>query len=112
MLTLWTNGMTGVFVLVLGLFYTIAISFDLYQGSMMDYAINGSRGKGIVVIQNFSRISEARLVVTMVEPHSYRLECRNQERISQKWKCVQSDIQTTQNRSAECQNRLYCWGVQ
>jgi hypothetical protein len=40
------------------LFYSIAISFDLYQGSMMDEAIDGGRGEGIVLVEDFSPIPE------------------------------------------------------
>jgi hypothetical protein len=41
------------------LFYSIAVSFDLYQRTMMDEAIDGGGGKGIVVVQDVSPISES-----------------------------------------------------
>ena len=40
------------------LFYSIAVSFDLYQFTMMDKAINGGRSKGVVVVQDAAPISE------------------------------------------------------
>ena len=41
------------------LFYSITVSFDLYQRTMMDEAIDGGGGKGIVVVQDVSPISES-----------------------------------------------------
>ena len=40
------------------LFYPIAISFDLYQGPMMNEAIDSGRGEGIVLVEDFSPIPE------------------------------------------------------
>ena len=41
------------------LFYSIAVSFDLYQRAMMDEAIDGGGGEGIVVVEDVSPISES-----------------------------------------------------
>ena len=41
------------------LFYSIAVSFDLYQRTMMDEAIDGGGSEGIVVVQDVSPISES-----------------------------------------------------
>jgi len=43
---------------VAGLFYAIAVSFDLDQRSVMDEAINHGRNKGIIVIEDGSPVSE------------------------------------------------------
>ena len=40
------------------LFYPIAVSFVLCQGSMMNEAIDCGRGKGIVLIQDFSSMAD------------------------------------------------------
>ena len=40
------------------LFYSIAVSFDLHQLTMMDKAIDGGRSKGVVVVQDAAPISE------------------------------------------------------
>ena len=40
------------------LFYSIAVSFDLYQHTMMDEAIDGGGSEGVVVVQDAAPVSE------------------------------------------------------
>ncbi len=52
------EGQWGIFHSVQSLFYPITVSFYLYQSPVMNEAINGGSGQGVVVIEDFSPISE------------------------------------------------------
>ena len=54
-----TSGRAGAFCFSGLLFYSIAVSFDLYQRTMMYEAIDGGGSEGIVVVQDVSPISES-----------------------------------------------------
>ena len=51
-------GLSKFLVFIGKLFYSIAVSFDLYQFTMMDKAIDSGRSKGVVVVQDAAPISE------------------------------------------------------